>query len=278
MLEEDQTKVTAMLGSRYLATFEEEIQKWNKELDLVNNVVANLREVQQNWGYLENLFIHSEEVRKELPKESDEFVEIDKDVKMLLKDAKAKQYAIVFSTQEGYLQKIEGANEKLVKCEKALQKFMDDKRTCFPRFYFVATADLLDILSNGNVPSKVMPHLPKIFQAIEDVKLDESTGVRPAALGMKSCVGIEYVPYSEPFKLMGKVEGYMQDVIDNMRKTLRLIAGDSLKRSMAKPRTDWLKEDPSQCMLLVGLTSWVSDVEKGLQNNTMPATLQNSID
>lgn len=46
MLEEDQTKVTAMLGSRYLATFETEIQEWNKNLDLVNNVVSNLREVQ----------------------------------------------------------------------------------------------------------------------------------------------------------------------------------------------------------------------------------------
>lgn len=86
-----------MLGSRYLATFEDEIQKWNKDLDLVNNVISNLREVQQNWGYLENLFIHSEEVRRELPKESDEFVEIDKDVKRLLKDAHSKKYAILFS-------------------------------------------------------------------------------------------------------------------------------------------------------------------------------------
>ena len=110
MLEEDQTKVTAMLGSRYLATFEEEIQSWNTNLDMVNNVITNLREVQQNWGYLENLFIHSEEVRKELPKESDEFVKIDADVKILLKDAKKREYAINFSTQEGYLKKIEEAN------------------------------------------------------------------------------------------------------------------------------------------------------------------------
>jgi dynein heavy chain, axonemal len=102
-------------------------------------------------------------VRKELPKESDEFVLIDADVKMLLKEAKKKEFAIVFSTQAGYLEKIEQANEKLVKCEKALQRFMDAKRTCFPRFYFVSPADLLDILSNGNLPEKVMPHLPKIF-------------------------------------------------------------------------------------------------------------------
>ena len=32
---------------------------------------------------------------------------------------------------------------------------MESKRRAFPRFYFVSTADLLDILSNGNSPHKV---------------------------------------------------------------------------------------------------------------------------
>jgi len=138
---------------------------------------------------------------------------------------------------------------------------MEDKRTCFPRFYFVSPADLLDILSNGNVPEKVMPHMPKIFQAINDLKLDTVTGARPTALGMISCVGVEYVEYTEPLKLLGKVETYMQDVIDSMRKSLRLIAGKSFKTSLTMPRTEWLKMDPSQCTLLVSLTAWVDDVE-----------------
>jgi hypothetical protein len=29
-----------MLGSRYLATFEAEITAWNRELDLINNVIS----------------------------------------------------------------------------------------------------------------------------------------------------------------------------------------------------------------------------------------------
>lgn len=40
-------------------------------------------------------------------------------------------------------------------CEKALADYMESKRRAFPRFYFVSTADLLDILSNGNNPLKV---------------------------------------------------------------------------------------------------------------------------
>jgi dissimilatory sulfite reductase (desulfoviridin) alpha/beta subunit len=44
-------------------------------------------------------------------------------------------------------------------CEKALADYMESKRRAFPRFYFVSTADLLDILSNGNNPVKVRLHV-----------------------------------------------------------------------------------------------------------------------
>ena len=36
----------------------------------------------------------------------------------------------------------------------------------FPRFYFMSSADLLDVLSNGNNPARVVHHFPKFFNAI----------------------------------------------------------------------------------------------------------------
>ena len=47
-----------------------------------------LQEVQRSWTFLENLFIHSEEVKKELPKESLKFVNIDKEVRSMLAEGK----------------------------------------------------------------------------------------------------------------------------------------------------------------------------------------------
>jgi dynein heavy chain, axonemal len=175
------------------------------------------------------------------------------------------------------LEKIEKCNANLIKCEKALNKFMADKRGTFPRFHFVSDGDLLDMLSNGSTPEKVMEHMPKIFQAIGDLKL-QSGAVRPAALGMVSCVGHEYVEFTEMLKLMGKVECYMQDVVDVMRKSLRDIACASYKKCLAKDRTDWLRGDAAQCILLVALSQWVASVEGGLIDNNLTKTLEKSID
>ena len=44
---------------------------------------------------------------------------------------------------------------RLALCEKALAEYLETKRLAFPRFYFVSSADLLDILSKGNQPVEV---------------------------------------------------------------------------------------------------------------------------
>lgn len=44
---------------------------------------------------------------------------------------------------------------RLAVCEKALAEYLETKRLAFPRFYFVSSADLLDILSKGNQPVEV---------------------------------------------------------------------------------------------------------------------------
>jgi dynein heavy chain len=142
---------------------------------------------------------------------------------------------------------------------------MESKRRAFPRFYFISTADLLDILSNGNNPSKVMPHMSKCFQAIEKLSVDNENpppNVRPSATGMESCVGKEYVPWSKPMKLDGKVEEYMNLIIDKMRSELKVNLYDSLKAyNNPKPRYEWQFEWTSQMILVVSQIYWCTETE-----------------
>ena len=265
MLEENQVNVTSMFSSRYLATFEDKIVYWQKALAAISEITVVVGEVQRTWSFLENLFIHSEEVKKELPKESIKFIDIDKEVRDILADGFKHKKCLNFCTQDHVLPRLEKVQEELTVCEKALNEFMDSKRMAFPRFYFVSPADLLDILSNGNAPVKIMVHMPKIISAMDTLELKEE-GVRPFAKGMHACVGKEYVEFTEPLKLMGKVECYLQDIINTMRKSLSDISKKSLKTFGEVDKESWLVMDPAMVTLLINNCSWVINCEKGFLN------------
>jgi len=51
------------------------------------------------------------------------------------------------------------------------------KRRLFPRFYFVSSVDLLDILSKGQTPRLVEKHLSKIFDNIHTLKWENPDDV-----------------------------------------------------------------------------------------------------
>jgi len=218
--------------------------------------------VYRTWTFLEGLFIHSEEVKKELPKESIKFIEIDKSVKAILAEGHKIKKPLEFCILPHIFPGLEKAQQDLSICEKALNEFMETKRLSFPRFFFVSTTDLLDILSNGNVPNKIMVHMPKIISAIETLELIEE-GVRPFVKGFHSYVGTEFVDLVEPLKLMGKVEVYLQDVIDSMRGSLREISKRSLKKFSEVDKETWLKQDPAMVTLLINCCQWVINVERG---------------
>jgi len=89
-----------MFASRYLNTFEEKVVYWQKALASVSEITVIVSEVQRSWSFLVALFIHSEEVKKELPKESESFIGIDKSVKEILAEGFQIKKCIDFSIQE----------------------------------------------------------------------------------------------------------------------------------------------------------------------------------
>jgi len=189
-----------------------------------------LAEVQKTWSFLENLFIHSEEVKKELPEQSEKFVHIDKVVKEIMANDTETLNILKFCVQEDIADKLEVVMKDLQVCEKALNDFLDGKRKAFPRFRFVSVTDLLDILSNGNNPNKINKPMSKIFQAIDRLDLkDNPGGGRPQAMGMYSGVGKEFVNFNKSLTLNGKVEVYLTETVDKMKEQLNSLASKSFQ-------------------------------------------------
>jgi dynein heavy chain len=96
--------------------------------------------------------------------------------------------------------------------------FLGTKKNAFPRFFFLSVDDLLDILSNGDKPQKINKagHITKIFQAIEYFKMKDNGDQMPDITGIVSCTGKETFDFRQALPLRGKVEIYMQDVIDHI--------------------------------------------------------------
>jgi len=73
-------------------------------------------------------------------------------VKDLLKEMLSNLNIIKSTNKPKLLDRLEELERQLNICEKALTDYLETKRLAYPRFYFISSVDLLDILSNGKAP------------------------------------------------------------------------------------------------------------------------------
>jgi len=213
-LEESQVKVSTILGSRYVSRLREQVEAWDKKLRRLGDTLEEWLACQRQWLYLENIFA-SPDITGKLPAEAKMFQVVDANWKELMKKAKHNPVAIGVGTRVGVLEMFQKSNEQLDIIQKHLEKYLEQKRLGFPRFYFLGDDDLIDILSQSKDAHAVQPHMMKMFDAIKSLKMDDQAEVH----GMTSAEG-EYVSFEKPFKARNEVERWLLKVEDQMRSTL----------------------------------------------------------
>ena len=279
-LENDQLVIQGMLASRFVAQFEKQVTSWHKALFNVNEVFMLVSDIQRTWSYLEPLFIHSDEVRRELPEDATRFAIIDKTVIKILEKAWLTKNVKVAFNEPGLFSTLEGIQEQLDLCKKSLADFLDGRRRQFPRYYFVSEADLLDILSNGSRPENILQHISKIYLCTKTLVFatdERSATDRPIATQFVAGVGSEICKFEPPVPLEGKVEIYMQTILDAQKLSIFKTVKRSLVRYHKTRRPEWIlsKEsdserpmDPAQTTLLVLAVNYVQEVENSFRGIT----------
>uniref|UniRef100_A0A8C4MX33 Dynein axonemal heavy chain 11 n=1 Tax=Equus asinus asinus TaxID=83772 RepID=A0A8C4MX33_EQUAS len=259
-LEHNQVQLQTLLQSKYVEYFIEQVLSWQNKLNIADSVIFTWMEVQRTWSHLESIFACSEDIRIQLVKDARRFDGVDAEFKELMfKTAKIKN-VIEATCRPNLYEKLKDLQYRLSLCEKALAEYLETKRVAFPRFYFISSADLLDILSKGAQPKQVTRHLAKLFDSISDLQFEEDQGVSAySAIGMYSKEK-EYVPFQAACDCTGHVETWLLHLEQTMQETVRHSITEAIAAYEEKPRDLWIFDFPAQVALTSSQIWWTTDV------------------
>ena len=267
LLEDNQVTLSTMKASKFFKAFEAQVDMWERNLSLIVEIIETLLLVQKQWMYLENIFVGTEDIRKQLPKESGVFDTVNTGFKAIMNGIQKKRNVLHIIQTPNLLDNLLEMNVQLEKIQKSLDMYLETKRQSFPRFYFLSNDDLLEILGQAKDPNSIQPHLKKCFDNLHKLEL-VMAGVdgrrHNEAIGMHSGDG-EYVAFSAPVIVEGPVEIWLIDIENMMVLTLRKLMGGCLSNLKKSKKDKWLKDWAGMLLITAGLVQWTSDCTKALQ-------------
>lgn len=236
-LDDNQMQLQNISTSKHIDFLLPKVSEWQRNLTRVDMLITHWFEVQRKWIYLESIFIGSPDIRSQLPDDSKNFELIDSEFVGLINVINTSKTVMNVTRDDTIYRTLEGLESKLMVCEKALNNYLEKKRIAFPRFYFISSIDLLDILSNGNNPAFLDKHLIKLFDSILRLVYSTSTKgddeIETIAVGMFSKENEEYVQFvGEKLYCGGRVEDWLNKLIRSMRYTLHELFKEALKVSI----------------------------------------------
>ena len=159
--------------------------------------------------------------------------------------------------------------DRLERCQKSLNDFLEEKRSSFPRFYFIVDEDLLQILGQATKPAVIQTHLKKLFAGIHSVNFDEEN---KHIVTMNSLEG-EIVPLKNKIKISNEVESWLNQLASEMKNTLKQLLVECLKDGQGSPNgMDPLKY-PSQILCLAEAILFTTKAEDAIKKNDLKGVL-----
>lgn len=220
------------------------------------------------------------DIREQLPEDTKQFESIDNDFKELMKASQLTPLLVDCCGVENRDDLFKGLLSQLEKCQKSLNDYLYAKKNVFPRFYFVAETALLDMLSNGNDPPKIMNYFTDCFTSLkclefEDLSISNRSTSRNTKMADKvfSAVAMvandgERVAFPRIFQVSGPVEIWMNSFTQVMRDSLKNVLSTVFNGETdlgTSVKEGWVLEFPAQIAILAQQIIWTEDVESSLE-------------
>ena len=280
VLEKHQVELIKMLQKKStLDNFEgmdKRITDTLAKLKIVNDVIKLWLKFQKNWEKLRTI-MRAEDIKNKLNEEFNKFKNLNSKFKAEMKiAADYNRMANVCNEEKKFL--LLDMSEKIAEVQRRLEEYLDEKKKLFPRFYFLSNDTLLNMLSYGDYPSIINKNVKDCFDGIKSWAMtkDDEKGSSNTVLGMISSENDEEVWFDEPFVCQGRVELYLGEFEEKMRKTLKdilfqarcAVQWETFEKKDKKKileRHKWLEPYPAQLALLVTQNVWTEEVEHAFE-------------
>ncbi|XP_014779882.1 dynein axonemal heavy chain 10 isoform X2 [Octopus bimaculoides] len=233
-LDDTSMNLQSMSTSRFIGPFLMIVQRWEKSLSLIAEVLDLWMLVQRKWMYLEGIFIGGD-IRAQLPEEAKKFDQIHKMFKKIMTETYKNPNIKDSCHTPNRAQDLEMLSLGLEKCQKSLNDYLDSKRNSFPRFFFISDDELLSILGSSE-PTCVQEHIIKMFDNIASLRFEIGSNGETLATAMISSEK-EMMNFHHHIMAEGRVEDWMTNVLNEMRTTNRLITKEAIYYYCANNKT-----------------------------------------
>jgi dynein heavy chain len=270
-LDQNQLELQAMFGmGKSVEHFRVAVLQWQRTLGTVETVLKQWVSVCKQWAALESIFLASADIRAQLPEDTKRFEGIDEEFKELMKDAYGdgsgtlvKEACLMDGMEENFVD----LHRRLALCQKSLNEYLDSKKKIFPRFYFVSTVSLLEILSNGNNPPKIMPFLADCYDALSDLEFVEGSTTKATTMIARDGEQVKMLP--DVYEIEGAVEDWLNELTERMRNSLKQHMHHAVEASVHwltdKPRHEWVFDYAAQIVLNTAQMWWTEELQMALE-------------
>lgn len=153
-----------------------------------------------------------------------------------------------------------------------VNNYLEKKRLYFPRFFFLANDEMLEILSETKDPLRVQPHLSKCFEGIYRLDFDTELVIR--AMISRDREIIQFVNQISTSAAKGSVEKWLLRVEEEMLLAIRYECGQSYLDFMRQKRIDWVCRWPQMVVLCISQVFWAIEVHSCLNNKNKSMIVQ----
>lgn len=220
---------------------------------------------QQKFLYLDGIF-SEDEIRAQLYAEIHQFSSIDIEYRQLMAHCVevANVYRVCMTENRQY--ELQQLNRRLDDLQKLLKNFLFSKRQKFPRLFFISDDDLLEVLGTGTNPNAIQSHLPKMFDRVSGIVLNDDDDQQ--VIGLETADG-EPLSFRNGVAVSGHrpLEVWMYEMVQEMKGAMR----HSIKRAVLEfanvtngqlGRTEWVDNFPTTVILAASSIWWTLEIEE----------------